>query len=395
MNKYLFLVMMTMSKSLSLLAVFLYTKYLDIDEISKWSDVVSLYFLFFPIISLQMQTGIFRYSIKYKYLVIPIVNLSVILYFISIILVIISFSFSFRFNYIYSIILCLSAITFQFHLEYIRATIKENLYYYLSFSSVLLSFVFSIILLFFFDDFKSIIYGEFFGTSIVLSYAFYILHKKGKKTFRIKIKRDILNVILKYSLPLIPNAIAWWLITTGAISISNILIGGNSAGIVNINLKASLIVSSLGFILSTIMQRTLIEQYELSFMKYKESFIVKIKKMILLLLIVAIISNVSFYFILSNFYQEYYKGNTIIIFSSISGFLYSLSSILGVMYICQKRTKLALKSITISSISSVLLMYILSDNFGVYGVFLSLMIGFIINIIIRFFDFKYLVLNER
>lgn len=393
MKNALFLIMMTLSKSLSLFAVFLYTKYLNIEEITKWSDVVSLYFLIFPIISLQMQAGIFRYSIKYKYSVAPVVNISVIFYLLSLIIMVVNHNSDYI--YTYSFVLCLNAITFQFHLEYIRATVKEKLYYYLSFTSVLFSFLFSMLFVSFFHTFKSIIYGEIVGTSISFLYGFYVLHKKGKKTFRIKIKKEVLNVIVRYSLPLIPNAIAWWFITTGAISISNILIGGNSSGIVNMNLKASLIVSSLGFILSTIMQRSLIEEYELSFIKYKKTFILKLKRTLILLTFVTVISNVAFEFILSNYYQEYYKGTSVIVFSSISGFLYSLSSILGLMYICQKRTILALKSIIVSSVISVLLMCVLSDNYGIYGVFLSLIIGFTINIIIRISDFKRLVLNER
>ncbi|NVH48264.1 hypothetical protein [Photobacterium damselae] len=391
MSKLLFMLMMVLSKSLSLLAVFLYAKYLDIDEIAKWSDIVSIYFLLFPIISLQLQSGIFRFSIKYRLSVIPIVNISTILYFLSCIMILISFSYDGR--YIYSFILCFCAITFHYHLEYIRATIKEKLYYFLSFSSVFLSFIISILLLIEYKSFKSIIFGEFCGISIILMYSFYLLRINSK--FRLKFNKNIFKAIVFYSLPLIPNAISWWFITTGAISISNLLLSGNSAAIVNINLKASLIISSSGFIFSTIMQRTLIEKYEESRVLYRIYFIDKLKKIFIVLMLITLFSNVSFWSFLSYYYNDYYIGYDVIVLSSMSGFMYSLSSILGVMYICQKKTGLALKSITLSSLISVILMCILSRYFDIYGIFLSLLVGFTINVLIRVYDFKGLVLNEK
>lgn len=392
MSRFIFLLMMTISKSLSLFAIFFYAKYISINELSVWSDIMSIYFLMFPIISLQIQSGIFRFSIEDKNKLLPLVNLSCFLYVLSFALLFFNSELENRF--VYSLILCLNSIAVQFHLEYIRGVVKEIVYYVLTFLQVFVSFLIGIVFLLLDQSYKSIIYGDFVGLSLILVGAIYVLNKNKINIFLFRIKLLQLRSVLKYSLPLVPNAIAWWIITSGAISISNVLVGGNSAATVNINLKASLIVSSLGFILATVMQRKLIESYEESFSIYKKEFTKKLTKYILLLSGVCLISNLVFYELLIRFYSEYFMGYNVILFSSISGLLYSLSSVIGVMYICHKETILALKSILISSVTSVILMWYFSKEFGVSGIFFSLMIGFSINLTIRLLDFNKLVMKN-
>lgn len=371
------------SKAISLVAVFIFAYILDITEVNKFSEVQAIIQMIIPIISLQIPAALFRFSKVREFdgIVVSIFKYSTSIYILVIPLIIISLL-----GYYWLIILpvVLSSICLQVHLEVIRGRYNETLYYAGNLAFVIIYVFTSLLAINLINSYVVIFACDIFSSMLVCLFL-NRMHEQ-RLNYTSGFSKANFNDLLKYSIPLVANAMLWWFSTSGSILVSSLLVKGNSAAIANINLKASLLISTFSFIISNVYQRHLVECFEDNDNKYRKELKNYIFKSFAMILAVSVVNYLLFSWWLESFYPDYYVSSKLLLINVVSGVAYGFCAILGVDYICRKRTSQSLVSVTLGMITTVLFCLYIRDDYGVIGVMFSFMIGFVVNLIVRVRD---------
>lgn len=230
----------------------LYTTFLSTKEYGIVDLVNTLVILFLPIMSLQIDQGVFRELIdirnneKAKS---KIISTGTFLLTIQSILFVILYLFLAPFiknNYktllITNLIICAYLNLFQ---QIARGLGDNNKYAIDTFICSLFTIIFTIIFIVVFKlGASGMLLGTIFGQLVGIVY--FIISLKLYKYIRLKnYTKNLKKIIWKYSIPLIPNAIAWWLLGASDAVIVSTILGIDSNGILAASLKFSTIIVTL------------------------------------------------------------------------------------------------------------------------------------------------------
>ena len=237
---------------LTFLLLPLYTRFLDSSDYGTIDLIMTYITLFVPFITIQYEMGTFRYLIDnrndknqqnriiYNSLKF-FLNVTLLCLLIMLILFLVI-----KIKNFYYIVMCIIAMMYSNLLMQIARGIGKNTDYSITcfiigVSNIILNII--MIILFKYDG-KSILISSFLSNIIGTLYLFFklkIYKNIDKKLDDIKVTRDI----IKYSWPLVPNTISWWLINASDRTIVTFLIGSSANGIYAISTKFSAIISSI------------------------------------------------------------------------------------------------------------------------------------------------------
>ncbi|PKK92876.1 MAG: hypothetical protein CVV61_07515 [Tenericutes bacterium HGW-Tenericutes-6] len=212
----------------------------------------------------------------------------------------------------------------------------------------------------------------FFAGSILKSLKIGGFHKK------------LVNEMLVYSLPLIPNALMWLIIT----SVSKVFIqfhfGNESVGIYGFATKIPLILSQVTAIFMSAWQISAVENVGKNKDDFsRTTFNIFYTIGFLIVSVEMIFNKFLIYTFVSQNYQSSYRYIPIIFLAtSLIGF----SSFFGSVYIASKKTFGALISTIIAAIVNILIIFIFIRDFGLFGVSYAMLISCIIVLIYRVLD---------
>ena len=372
----------------------LYTKLLSTEEYGI-VDLLNTYItLLVPIVTLQIEQSLFRYLIDYredengKKKIITTVILSVIvqcLIYLGIYIIIGRFIQN---EYKYFLATNVVACIFSSIMLQISRGLGDNLTYTKgTFISAISIILFNIL---FIVGFNMGAYGMIISSLIsnLLSATYIFIKKKVIKYIDIKtLNLKKLKEMYKYSVPLIPNAISWWVVNASDRTIITTVLGTSANGIYSAANK----FSNLFIVFYNIFNITWTEAAAVHINDQdKEEFFSKIINTsfrifsCIGLLIIAIMPFLFNILINEKFGEAYYQI-PILMLSTLFNIVVGLFS---VVYVAKKLTKEIAKTSIISAMINIISNMLLIRYIGLYAASISTVIAYFVMAITRYFDIK-------
>lgn len=375
----------------------LYTNYLKTSEYGLFDLITTYVILFTPVISLQLESSIFRMLIdsrkneKQKKLIISngvlmIFKSSII---IGILYIIISIIFNVKYKY-YLLLIVLFTLVINTLLQIARGLGKTINYAVSSIVVGITNILLSIVLIVFFKmGLKGLFIANIISNFLGCIYLFLHLKIYSYISFKnndSKISKEMLN----YSLPLLPNGIMWWVINVSDRTIITLFLGTAVNGIYAVANKFSTLFVSLYnvFNLSWQEQATLYIDDKENESFYSETFnnMLKIFSSIGVMILVCL--PILFNLLVGKEYASAYKYIPILIIASIFNIIVAF---LGSIYLALKKTKEVAKTSLFSAIINFVINIIFVKYIGVYAAALSTFMAFFIMTIYRYYDIKKII----
>ena len=388
------------SKMITFLLIPLYTYYIKPEEYGYYDITLNMIFLMIPFVTLQLRDGVFRFlldndddniriniiTFTYKFLLqttLIVLLIAVITpCFISI-------------PYIGWIAFTLIFMSFyEVQMQIVRGT-GNNKYFVIA--SIMTAFstaggsVLCIVV------FNMGIAGIFCASILARTISIIIIEQKlhlFKKYFYYNFKNKELNrSLINYSLPLLPNIICCWLISSSNRFYIEHFLGLEENGIYAVAAKFTCILENFTVIIYQAWQETAIKQYKSTdknnyFSKILNTYILVLSLMAIFLVFIL---KMNYSWLVS---PKYLKSVAYLYPLSISVIFYALASFLDMGYQCYKQTVKTLPSIIMTALLNMLLNYLFIKEIGIYGIIYSSIISYMFLFIYRLFDTrKYFVIH--
>ena len=205
--------------------------------------------------------------------------------------------------------------------------------------------------------------------------------------------RDVGREILRYTLPLLPGSLCWWITGSSEPLFIKHFIGLDVNGVYAVAIRFTGIISTLAIIFYQAWQETAILQYN---SPDRNSFFSRMFNGYIFLLSAIL---VGYVFMLKINYgwlvaEEYSESLYYIYPLGVSAVIFAIAAFFDMGYQCAKDTKRTLPAIVLAAVVNVVLNLSLIRLLGVYGVIISQLITYIVLVIYRWHDMKrYFVLK--
>lgn len=382
---------------LTFLLLPLYTRFLDSSDYGTIDLIMTYITLFVPFITIQYEMGTFRYLIDnrndknqqnriiYNSLKF-FLNVTLLCLLIMLVLFLVI-----KIKNFYYIVMCIIAMMYSNLLMQIARGIGKNTDYSITcfiigVSNIILNII--MIILFKYDG-KSILISSFLSNIIGTLYLFFklkIYKNIDKKLDDIKVTRDI----IKYSWPLVPNTISWWLINASDRTIVTFLIGSSANGIYAISTKFSAIISSI----LNIFNLSWTESASLHINDDdRDEFFSNVNDDILRLMSSVCVLLISFMPILFSIFinEKYIDAYQYIPINILASFFNCIVSIYSSIYIAKKMTKQVANTSFFAALINIIVDLALIKTIGLYAASVSTAIAYIVMSIYRSIDLKKIV----
>ena len=199
--------------------------------------------------------------------------------------------------------------------------------------------------------------------------------------------REVGRDIIRYTLPLLPGSLCWWLTgSSDRLFISNFL-GLDVNGVYAVAIRFTGIINTLAIIFYQAWQETAILQYN---SPDRNRFFSKMFNGYIFLLAVIL---VGYVFMLKVNYgwlvaDKYGESLMYIYPLGLSAGLFAISAFFDMGYQCAKDTKRTLPAIVLAAIINVALNFALIKPLGVYGVIITQLVTYIVLVTYRWHDMK-------
>lgn len=371
-----------------------YTAVLSNEEYGVVDLLNTLTSLLLPIATLQIEQGVFRYLIdcrenkeKQTTLITTIIRFMIIQLIICIIIFLCASPFIHN-EYKYFLMANLVMGMFSTILLQICRGLGDNPTYAIgSFITGALTVVLNVI---FIVSFHWGAYGMLGATAIsnLLCSVYIFMKKKIYKYIKPKqYDKTTLKEIIKYSVPLIPNMISWWIVSASDRTIISAVIGIAQNGIYSAANKFSGVFTTL----YSVFNLTWTESASINInSEDRDEFFSKILDFVIRFfgcLCLGTIAVMPFVFniLINEKFAEAYYQIPILILGSVFNILVSF---IGSIYVAKKLTKEIAKTSVIAAIINIGVNVVLIKSIGLYAASISTVIAYVLMFIYRWIDVK-------
>ena len=377
---------------ITLLLLPLYTHFLSTEDYG-YIDLIQTYLTFFiPLILLKIDAGIFRFLIdarKSEEEKNKIITNGIFIMFVELIISTILFAVAVKiFSIKYSILIVMNLISLSvltFLLQIVRGIGKNKQY---SFSSIIAAIVTIVLNLIFLVGFhkngKYVLIASLISNIICTIYL--LIVNKILKNVKIKyIDKKLIKYLLKYSIPMIPNELSWWIVHVSDRTIISYALGVAANGIYSVSCKFSNILSSIFNIFNLSWQES--AALHINDTDKDEFFSNVINKVFNLFICfcIGILACLPFVFelLIKDSYREAYKYVPILLLANIFSVLIGL---IGSIYVAKKMTKEVAKTTMIAAIINLTIDIALIKVIGIYAAAISTLVSYMLLAIYRYID---------
>lgn len=377
---------------ITLLLLPLYTHFLSTEDYG-YIDLIQTYLTFFiPLILLKIDAGIFRLLIdarKSEEEKNKIITNGIFIMFVELIISTILFAVAVKiFSIKYSILIVMNLISLSvltFLLQIVRGIGKNKQY---SFSSIIAAIVTIVLNLIFLVGFhkngKYVLIASLISNIICTIYL--LIVNKILKNVKIKyIDKKLIKDLLKYSIPMIPNELSWWIVHVSDRTIISYALGVAANGIYSVSCKFSNILSSIFNIFNLSWQES--AALHINDTDKDEFFSNVINKVFNLFICfcIGILACLPFVFelLIKDSYREAYKYVPILLLANIFNVLIGL---IGSIYVAKKMTKEVAKTTMIAAIINLTIDIALIKVIGIYAAAISTLVSYMLLAIYRYID---------
>ncbi len=377
---------------LSFFMLYLYTSFLSTSEYGSVDLIITYVSLLAPIITLQLEMAMFRFLIdardnddEKKKLIsnnyICLIIFSVV--FTILYLIVMSF-IHFKFTLVV-LFYILATIFMSNAMQIARGLGKNKVFAYASIINAIILVISNIYLLVFLHfGMYGMLLSFVIANVITFIYLVFSLGLYKHIDFK-KASFDKTKELIKYSLPLIPNGISWWIINAADRTIISAVLGTAANGIYAISNKFPAILSSLG----TVFSLSWSESASLHINdKDRDSFFSSVCNNSLKIfgslsiLIIAVIPFVFGVLINPNF-NEAYKYIPILVLGALCN---NMVICYSAIYIAKKLTKKVMNTSIMSAVINIVINLVLIKFIGIYAAAISTFIAYFVMLIYRHFD---------
>lgn len=377
---------------LSLLLVPIYTNYLTTSDYG-YIDLIQTYItLLVPIIILRFDSGIFRFLIderkdnRNKEITISTVFLTIISQCIIFVIIFYIISYFYKLKYMEWIIINSVSIAISSILLQLVRGLGDNISYSISsFIAGGVTLIFNII---------CVIILKMGGEGILIASSvanfacslYLVFKNKIYKYVKIhNVRKSKLKKIVKYSLPMIPDGLSWWIINVSDRSIIAFVIGATANGIYAVSSKFSNILFSLFqiFNMSWHESASLHIDDDDSNMFFSEVLNNTYQLFFSICIFIMISIPVIFDFVIGKSYHEAINYIPILLLGNLFN---AIANIIGGVYIAKKKTAYVAKTTMISAIINIFINVLLIRKIGLYAASVSTLIAYIFLSIYRYTD---------
>lgn len=379
---------------ISFLLVPIYTNFLTTSDYG-YIDLVQTYItLLVPILILRFDSAIFRFLIDERdnergkekiisniliFLILQVILFSVLfLFFINFI----------EIKYAYAILINVLFMSISSIFLQMARGIGDNIGYSIAsiiagITTIILNIVFIIMMKF---DGSSILVAS--GLANIICSIFLFTRNKIYKYIKLSfVDMDKFKEILKYSLPMIPDGLSWWIVNVSDRTIISFIINASANGIYAVSSKFSNILSSLFQVFNMSWQESaslhINDEDRDIFFTNTLNTVYKIFYSICILILVSI--PVLFSFIIGNDFKSAY----LYIPPLLLGNLYNaVANVIGGVYIANKDTKAVARTTMFAALINIIVNLIMIKKFGLYAASISTLLSYVILTIYRYFDVK-------
>ena len=379
---------------ISFLLLPLYTAYLKTSEYGIVDLIQTYVTLLVPIITLELEMSIFRWLIDSRgkekdtdklisnnfYVLLLSLTIFSILFFIVTLFV----DIPFKYIILIDIIVCVLSGNFLQISRGLGKIMDFSISCILTGLTTVLSNIFLIVFLHM--QAEGMIISMALANFICAAYLFIKLKLYKRINFKL-IDHKLLKEMYKYSIPLVPNGISWWIVNVSDRSIISIVLGATANGFYAISNKFPTIISSL----TGIFNLSWSESASLHInSKDRDEFFSDITNTIIKLfssLGVGMIACMPFVFpiMINSKYIEAYMYIPPLVLATVFNVLICLYS---QIYLAKKMSKQVASTTIMGAIINILLNIIFIRYIGLYAAALSTTISYLIMAVYRHFDLK-------
>lgn len=202
--------------------------------------------------------------------------------------------------------------------------------------------------------------------------------------------RKLLKRMLRYSIPLVPNYLSWWVIGASDRTVVSYFLGIQQNGFLSVAQKFSTAYTNLyGIFNLTWTENASVHEQDKDMEVYYSGII---EKAFLLLasacmMIIAVMPFVFSWLVNIAFKESYYQ----IPIYMISSLLYSIIGIYSVVYVAKRKTKSIAKTSVIAAVINLATNLILIQYIGLYAASISSVLAYGIMFIIRWMDIRKMI----
>jgi O-antigen/teichoic acid export membrane protein len=223
------------------------------------------------------------------------------------------------------------------------------------------------------------------GNVLCILYISFRIKLPSKIDIRL-LNKDVVKTLWKYSLPLVPNQLSWWIVNTSDRVIINWIIGVGANGIYSVaNKFPGVCITFFNIFNLSWAESTSVHINE----KDKGEFFSKVFNSTLKLFIaltLGVISFMPFFFkllITGEGYADAYYQIPILMISTIFNIVVAL---LGSIYVALKKTKEIAKTSIFAAVINILVNVILIKHIGLYAASISTVISYLAMSVYRYID---------
>lgn len=372
----------------------LYTAYLSNSDYGI-VDLINTYIsLFVPIVTIQLEMATFRFLVDARknseretLILSNVINIVLKLTFVFSIIAIIVLEFiKIRYSYLILINIIVTIFSNLF-LQVARGFGKTNCYAIgsciIGITTVILNVIAVVIL-------KTGVPGILLSMIIahLLAIAYLYVKLNLRKYIHLKLKNEVLiKELLKYSIPLVPNGISWWIFNVSDRTIISLMIDVSANGIYAVSNKFSAVYIGLFNIFNFSWIESASKNIDDKDREIYFSDIINMSIKIFASIAILIIAIIPFIFkyLVSVSFSEAYLYIPILLSASLINVAASLYS--GI-YIALKKTKEVMNTSIVSAIINILINIIFIKIIGLYAACISTLISYLVIVIYRYFDLK-------
>ena len=281
-----------------------------------------------------------------------------------------------------SFIILILLISFLLELskEFLRSLEKISMY---SFSGFLESFIFFILSFILIKEYKvkGILFAKFLSMTIALLFVFF----KAKLYLYLKIPKDHLKTLkemFKYSLPLIPNSMMWWIMNSSDRFLIKYHQGYELLGIYSIANKIPLLISLVSGVIILSWQSTAIDEFRKK--EYNELYNNVFNGIKILLFVIGISITLGIEWVTKVFLGvDYYSSWIYVPLLALGTIFSSFSAVVGINYIVAKKNKFSLLTNLLGAITNILLNIYFIKKYSILGATLTTIFSYLIVFLCR------------
>lgn len=382
------------SKILSLILVPIYSRYISPEPLGIYDLLITSAALLQPIILFQLSDGIFRWLISEKnndakYIYIKTVSQVVLLNNVLAFVIAFTVSIFIKIPYFWYIA-CFVVINsiYPFIQQITRGLGKNKLYSFVGLSVSICLFVFAIL---FVVVFGMTVDGLLLAQILSESTGIIILIVAQFKVFKLSIKagaeKRFRGEVLRYSMPLIPNTISWWIISASDRYVVTATLGTYHNGILSMATKFPTMMTVVTSIFNLAWQESAILTNESKNKAefYTEIFNNYVRFLFSAAIVLIPLTKIIVVWLVDPSYSESWHYSSILYVAAIFS---ALSSFLGAAYLSSKKTKGSLVTTIVCAAINLLVDIALIRFIGLFAAVVSTFVSYFALFVIRLFHTK-------